>query len=433
MPMKEKLLTRDNNMKSSVAGSDSDATAATAAHKETDAGLAQLQAQPLTVLFAFNDDLSPTELTRWAERQRRMNLISYYALGVHTQEELIGKPTPITVGNTSTWCGLCCTSIAFILYFSLRLAGTILCYTILGHLCTEVGRAAWFSVLRKYVSFVVVSTGIWTEGTLNAFAAEKHFMDSSVFPVAAGSATGVCTGVGSRTSSTRSSDPADTLRKSHSSASTVEGSGGCVTAEQSEIRKGFCNCLAGLIEPRALLYLLFPGLSPLAVFSILLSDRPFVFPQKYAHQYMLDWIVCDALSRAVDRAPCSSKDAAKSHEHSRSHTKSHTLRRDMEAAQDGTKERGEVEGREEDRTYTWRVYVSAGFIFVEESRLIQILFRLFQFSLSFFILFVSPIYWVYGSLALLLPFCIANTFPIILYIGGVLDIADDDLFLTMCR
>lgn len=80
-----------------------------------------------------------------------------------------------------------------------------------------------------------------------------------------------------------------------------------------------------------------------------------------------------------------------------------------------------------DRRVYWAVLLSAFVIFVNNSRGIQFFLRTFLLIVSFGIIFGSPHDWTLAAVAVLFPFLLVESLQIVVFLGRMFKVSDDDL------
>jgi len=168
---------------------------------------------------------------------------------------------------------------------------------------------------------------------------------------------------------------------------------------ERDFKKHFTNTLFGLVAPRAVLCMLVPELAVLTVFATAMAGSPLFFAKP---AYLDDWLI------SLQSAMC---------------TATRRCRDERERLHGG--------GHEEEEQM-WAVSLLSVAIMVEESRLVDVIFKLYQVAMAVGILYMAPRYWLLGSFAVFVPVAIAQSLQLVVYLGRSMGIHDDDLAFLCC-
>ena len=81
----------------------------------------------------------------------------------------------------------------------------------------------------------------------------------------------------------------------------------------------------------------------------------------------------------------------------------------------------------------WIAFLRSFSVQLEYSRIVQYVYNVFQFILSFGLMYSDPQVWVVLSIALLSPYLIVVNIGVVIYVGKKFEIQDSDLALLGIR
>jgi len=153
--------------------------------------------------------------------------------------------------------GLCPAESALI---KAAISGTSIFLTVTGisHVVTPRGRLVWFTVIKKYLTFILACTGVWTEDVMNCYELEKILKFNS--------------------------DRRDKSRKPEKQSS----------SDQDKNHVDMCDLISLTVGPRAILLQIIPFGAFLSLYSLGCSSTPLVLLSEKASDYFPSLFIADA-------------------------------------------------------------------------------------------------------------------------------------------
>ena len=135
----------------------------------------------------------------------------------------------------------------------------------MGHILTSVGRRAWYVVLWKYVRFLALCFGYWTDDVVEMFSVHDTMRDASLVW------THPSFKVDGATEETR---PRDEAEETEAFWRLPE------TTLKNMYKEDYCKGLRSIVSTRATILQLVPGFALLAIFADFTSSYPFLVYSK---------------------------------------------------------------------------------------------------------------------------------------------------------
>jgi len=252
----------------------------------------------------------------------------------------------------------------------------------IGQIASPYARNIWFHVAKKYYFFMLSVFGIWTKSTYKCFrfsdprgeSKDKITDDDEDLSV-----FGIWTDLTYKCS-----------RFSPSSESKDK-----ITDDDADNRTSFSDEMSATIVTRALVLMLVPQLAVVSMYAVATAGCPLLVFSKDCRGRLPPPFVDNALEISMER-----------------------VEKEMN-------KEGEKRSVRELKQY-WVAYVKSYRIYLQLSRVIQYFISLFQYIVSYGLVYGNAKVWVLVSMIFLFPYIIVSSLDVVVFIGKCFQMTDDD-------
>ena len=303
------------------------------------------------------------------------------------------------------WSILCISHIITLFLFTITFLLPI------GHLFTDVGRAIWSIIFRKYYVFMMVCSGFWTDDAVHFYDLKQaHVLEVDEYinlekHSAEYTDEDIDLDKDSDSSVVQAPEQPDVASNSTkrkfsilSSAMHKDDIGiDWENTSKENVEEAVDLEMHGAVEvitgTRAVIIQIIPYLTIFSIFAVGVSHAPIYCSDK-AKQYFSPFVIKNAFERAILREKAEANHTYDAHK----------------------------------RGVMWVVWLKSLMIFLKESRLVQACVGYLKFFLTLGLLFASDLYpWIILSIILFIPISAVSMLEIFIYTGRFIGIVDEDL------
>jgi hypothetical protein len=294
---------------------------------------------------------------------------------------------------------------------------TIISFLGLAHFITKKGRYYWKYVLQNYCIFFMVSVGYWNDLAVESYdlqeiakilLAEKRKAEARQQQQQQQISNEIQDNNDDDDSNVGTPLPRSVIQRQRTELERI-------TEDKEDLKEIMPQIIQVMITSRVILLQIFPYLIGFSVFSLSIASFPLFLENEFLQENLPKSLLLPA--------------ALTHQKYTESSLHQVALRKEMRNLNISCSAPGESKEAVIQERYSWRLRLQYFICFWSESRLILVFQSLLALSLSVILLTYSKRYLIYILivLTLLLPSFLVNAMSIILLLGKLLDITDEDL------